>query len=65
MSMVFNSRLNVFYICGVVHTPEECLRTSVFFELVCVKFSVFFYQSVYDCSVFVGGFGLNFDFIAI
>ena len=55
----------VFFICGVVHTPEDCTETSFFFGLVCMELRVFFYQCLYDCSVFVGGFWLNFDLIAI
>jgi len=41
------------------------MEKSFFFGLVCMELRVFFYQCFFDCSVFVGGFWLNFDLIAV
>jgi len=65
VSKVFDFRLDVTYVCGVVQSPKDGSKTSVCLGLVLMKLIVFLCESFYYCCVFVGGFRLDFGLVAM
>jgi len=63
VSKVFYFRLDFTLISGVVHSPKNYSKTSVFFRLLRMKLSVCLCLGFHYYFIFFCGFRLDFDLV--